>query len=48
MIDRMDSVIDKIEDRADFLEENIIESEHNTAFRLEIVVILILLQLKHF
>ena len=29
MIDRMDSVIDKIEDRADFLEENIIESEHN-------------------
>ena len=26
MIDRMDNVIDKKEDRADFLEENIIES----------------------
>ena len=39
MIDRMDSVIDKIEDRADFLEENIIESEHNTAFRTEILKI---------
>ena len=39
MIDRMDNVIDKIEDRADFLEENIIESEHNTAFRTEILKI---------
>ncbi|QKF72275.1 zinc transporter (EcCorA_ZntB-like family) [Aliarcobacter faecis] len=39
MIDRMDSVIDKIQDRADFLEENILDAENNTEFRTEILKI---------
>ncbi|AXK49718.1 zinc transporter ZntB [Aliarcobacter trophiarum LMG 25534] len=39
MIDRMDSVIDKIEERADFLEENILEDEHKGGFRAEILKI---------
>lgn len=38
MIDRMDNVIDKIEDRADFLEENIIDSS-DIKFRNEILAI---------
>ncbi|WP_418184787.1 zinc transporter ZntB [Aliarcobacter vitoriensis] len=37
MIDRMDNVIDKIQDKADFLEENILDAENNTEFRTEIL-----------